>query len=119
MSHSVLIIDDDEATRGVLTSVLQSRGFETVVAANGAEAVHRLVEEKPCVIVLDFEMPVMDGHDFREVQKRVAPDVPIICVTGAADAEQTARRVGASRVHTKPLDPDALCRAVAELCSVP
>ena len=119
MAHSILIIDDDAGTRELVTRLLQSEGYDTLVAENGAEAVRRLVEVKPCVILLDFEMPVMDGHDFREVQKRVAPDVPIICVTGAADAEQTARRVGASRVHTKPLDPDALCRAVAELCSVP
>ena len=119
MSHSVLIIDDDEAMRGVLTSVLEARGYETVVAANGAEAVHRLVEEKPCVIVLDFEMPVMDGHDFREVQKRLAPDVPIICLTGAADPEQTGRVVGAARILAKPMDIDELCSTVTELCAVP
>jgi CheY-like chemotaxis protein len=102
MGHSVLIIDDDAGTRGLLVSMLQSAGFETVTAENGAEAVRRLVESKPCVILLDFEMPVMDGHDFREVQKRVVPDVPIICLTGAADAEQTARRVGAASVLPSP-----------------
>jgi DNA-binding NtrC family response regulator len=119
MSHSILIIDDDEATRGVLASALQARGYETVTAPNGAAAVHRLVEEKPCVIVLDFEMPVMDGHDFREVQKRLAPDVPIICVTGAADPQQTGRVVGAARIQAKPMDIDALCDTVAELCAEP
>jgi FixJ family two-component response regulator len=77
------------------------------------------VESKPCVILLDFEMPVMDGHDFREVQKRVVPDVPIICLTGAADAEQTARRVGAASVLPKPVDLDALRSAVVELCNLP
>src|SRR3954469_9229507 len=89
MGHSILIIDDDAGTRGLVTRLLQSEGYDTSVAENGAEAGRRRVEVKPCVILLDFEMPVMDGHDFREVQKRVAPDVPIICVTGAADAEQT------------------------------
>ena len=119
MGHSILIIDDDAGTRTLLTGTLQTDGYTTVTAENGAEAVRRLVEAKPCVILLDFDMPVMDGHDFREVQKRVAPDVPIICLTGAADAEMTARRVGASSVHQKPLDVDALRRAVAELCRLP
>jgi CheY-like chemotaxis protein len=119
MRHSILIIDDDAGTRGLLTRLLESQGYETVTATNGADAVRRLIELKPCVILLDFEMPVMDGHDFREVQRRLAPDVPIICLTGAADAEQTARRVGASSVQPKPLDLDALCTNVAELCNVP
>jgi DNA-binding NtrC family response regulator len=117
--HSVLIIDDDAGTRGLLTKVLQVAGYETATAENGAEAVRQLVASKPCVILLDFEMPVMDGHDFREVQKSVAPDVPIICLTGAADPEQTARRVGAASLQQKPLDTEALCRTVAEFCSLP
>ena len=95
MGHTVLIIDDDAATRGMLTRVLNAEGYDTITAQNGAEAVRRLVEVKPCVILLDFEMPVMDGHDFREVQKRLAPDVP------------------------KPPDLDELCRTVAEFCSLP
>ena len=119
MGHSILIIDDDASTRTLLTGTLQTDGYTIVTAENGAEAVRRRVEAKPCVILLDFEMPVMDGHDFREVQKRVAPDVPIICLTGAADADRTARRVGASSVHQKPLDMDELRRAVAELCRLP
>jgi CheY-like chemotaxis protein len=119
MAHSILIVDDDESTRGMLTRLLQLQGYETATAAHGAEAVRRLVDAKPCVILLDFQMPVMDGHDFREVQKTVAPDVPIICLTGAVDAEQTARQVGAARVHQKPVDLDAVCRSVAELCDVP
>jgi DNA-binding NtrC family response regulator len=119
MGHSILIVDDDAGTRTLLTSSLQRDGYDTVTAENGAEAVRRLVELKPCVILLDFDMPVMDGHDFREVQKRVAPDVPIICLTGAVDADMTARRVGASSVHQKPLDMDALRSAVGELCRLP
>ena len=119
MGHSVLIIDDDASTRTLLTTALRTDGYDTVTAENGADAVRRLVESKPCVILLDFDMPVMDGHDFREVQKRVAPDVPIICLTGAADADRTARRVGASTVLQKPVDVDALRSAVAEFCRLP
>jgi two-component system response regulator (stage 0 sporulation protein F) len=116
MSHSVLIVDDDPAIRRLLREVLASEGYSTVEAENGAQAVRRLVEMKPSVIVLDVEMPVMDGHDFREVQKRIAPDVPIVCISGTAHPEWAARLVGAVRCHAKPLDFEQLCGTVAELC---
>ena len=116
MGHSVLIVDDDPGIRRILGQVLESEGYSTVEAENGAQAVRRLVEMKPSVIVLDVEMPVMDGHDFREVQKRIAPDVPIVCISGSAHPEWSARRVGAVRCHAKPLDFEQLCGTVAELC---
>ena len=116
MAHSVLIVDDDPALRRLLGEVLASEGYSTVEAENGAQAVRRLVETKPSVIVLDVEMPIMDGHDFREVQKRIAPEVPIVCISGAAQPEWAARRVGATRCHPKPLDFERLCGTVAELC---
>jgi DNA-binding NtrC family response regulator len=119
MAHTVLIIEDDTSTRSLLEQLLQAEGYQAITAADGAEGVRQLVEQKPCVILLDFEMPIMDGHDFREVQKRLAPDVPIICLTGAAQAEQTARLVGASSVFPKPLDLDALRETIARFCSSP
>jgi two-component system, chemotaxis family, chemotaxis protein CheY len=94
-------------------------GYDTITAQNGADGVRRLVDRAPCVIVLDSEMPGMDGHDFHEVQKVIAPDVPIICITGASNGEQAACRVGASSAHFKPLDLDALCRTVAHFCDLP
>jgi DNA-binding NtrC family response regulator len=118
MDHAVLIVDDDIDTRTLLGRMLGAEGYDVSTAGNGADAVRRLIEAKPCVIVLDCEMPVMDGHDFREVQKAIVPDVPIICITGAPDGMKAASRVGASRVHFKPFDVAALCQTVAELCRV-
>jgi CheY-like chemotaxis protein len=116
MGHSVLIIDDDPTTRYVLSRVLERDGYTTRTADNGAQGVRRLVEARPCVIVLDDEMPVMDGHDFREVQKRIAPEIPIVCMTADADPQQVARRVGAARLQPKPLNLPDLCETVRELC---
>jgi CheY-like chemotaxis protein len=117
--HHILVVEDDAGTRGLLSDMLQLEGYGLSTAANGAEAIRRLVELKPCVILLDFEMPVMDGHDFHEVQKRLAPDVPVICLTGATDAAQTGRLVGASAVLTKPLNLETLSASIAELCARP
>jgi CheY-like chemotaxis protein len=117
--HRVLIVDDDPTTRYVLSRLIESDGYATATAENGAQGVRRLVEAPPCVILLDIVMPIMDGHDFREVQKRIAPAVPVICITGSADADQAARRVGASRLHVKPFDVEALRRDISELCAAP
>jgi two-component system response regulator MprA len=117
--HCVLIVDDDPTTRYVLSRVLEGDGYRTATAENGAEGVRRLVEAEPCVILLDIVMPVMDGHDFRDVQKRIAPSVPIICITGDLDAERAALRVGASRLRPKPLDVPALCADIRALCDAP
>jgi CheY-like chemotaxis protein len=117
--HCVLIVDDDPTTRYVLSRVLEGEGYRTATAENGAQGVRRLVEAEPCLILLDIRMPVMDGHDFREVQKRIAPSVPIICITGDPDAERAARRVCAVRLHPKPLDVPALCADIHALCEAP
>ena len=117
MSHVVLIIDDDPATRLLLSRYLEMEGYETTCAANGAEAVHRLVEQQPSVVLLDYDMPVMDGHDFHEVQKRIAPAVPIVCITGSDTPELSARVVGAARVHPKPFRLDSVSASVRERCA--
>jgi len=117
MVHSVLVIDDNAGTRALLTDALRLAGYDTTTADNGADGVRRLVEFKPCVILLDINMPVMDGHDFHEVQKSLAPDVPVVCITGSATDERSARRVGASACHLKPIDIDALCVTIADLCA--
>jgi two-component system OmpR family response regulator len=117
--HRILVVEDDAGTRGLLSDLLQSEGYGVSTAGNGAEAIRRLVELKPCVILLDFEMPVMDGHDFHEVQKRLAPDVPVICLTGAANAPQMGRLVGATAVHTKPVNFEVLAANIADLCATP
>jgi CheY-like chemotaxis protein len=61
-------------------------------------------------------MPVMDGQDFHEVQKRIAPDVPIVCMTGTAKEDQASLRVGATAAHLKPIDIKVLCATIADLC---
>jgi len=119
MGHCILIIEDDSTIRTFLSDVLQSHGYETTTADNGAQGIGRLVERKPCVIVLDYEMPVMDGQDFHEAQQRIAPDIPVICITGAVNPDDIARRVGASSAQSKPVDVDTLCRTVAKFCTQP
>ena len=116
MIHSILVVAHDDGTRQLVRAALEREGYETVGAQNGAEGVRRLAESPPCVIVMEFEMPIMDGQDFRAIQKRLAPNVPIICITAPDGAAAHARLVGATVVHVKPLQMDALSESVRVLC---
>src|SRR4051794_33081067 len=80
----VLIVDDNSDIRRLYAIGLNQRGFEVKLAANGAEAVERIVDEHPDVILLDWLMPLMDGP---EVLARIAAhgvdlQIPIIVISG-------------------------------------
>jgi CheY-like chemotaxis protein len=79
----ILIVEDDGEVRRLYAIGLNQRGFEVKLAANGAEAVERVGQEKPDVILLDWIMPLMDG---REVLNKIAGmhqlDIPVIVISG-------------------------------------
>jgi len=80
----ILLVEDESDVRRLYAIGLNQRGFEVKLAANGAEAVERVVGERPDIVLLDWMMPLMDGN---EVLKRFAVDVrtaaiPIIVISG-------------------------------------
>src|SRR5436305_14851288 len=79
----VLIVDDNSDVRRLYAIGLNQRGFEVKLAANGAEAVERIANEKPDVILLDWVMPLMDGSEVLDkLSTDGASDVPIIVISG-------------------------------------
>ena len=109
----VLVVDDDPELRRLAESLLTTHGYHVIVAGHGRDAIQQLRERCPDLIVLDLNMPVMDGWQFRNEQryltdkKRVA--VPVLLMTGVDDAA-THAAVG---VIKKPFDPDDLLDAVS------
>ncbi len=83
----ILVVDDDELARALLSDRLQSRGFEVTQAADGRAAL-RLVEEQPFpVLLVDWRMPVMDGLELtRAVRARGLEDIYVIMLTSTEDA---------------------------------
>jgi DNA-binding response OmpR family regulator len=77
----VLMVDDEERFRATTKKILKKRGFETIVAASGEEAIERM-EENPDVVILDINMPGMDGHQALKELKRISPETPVIMLTG-------------------------------------
>lgn len=110
----VLIVDDDLELRHMVSIVLKKRGWDTVEAGNGREALQSLDSSAlPSLILLDLNMPVMDGWEFRKRQlldPRIAA-VPVVVVSAQGLCDKT---VGLdAKVLRKPLDLGSLIAAVA------
>jgi two-component system response regulator PrrA len=110
---AVLIVDDDAALRRMLRLTLQGGGFEVRIAENGRDALESVCEHVPDAVVLDLEMPVMDGRAFyRELRQR-GIEVPVLIVS-AYGARAAGRELGAPAME-KPFNPDELVAAVRDM----
>jgi CheY-like chemotaxis protein len=114
----VLIVDDDARIRALMARLLETSGYSAAEAANGEEALVAMRERRPCVILLDLQMPIMDGWEFRRRQLADPDlaDVPVICVTGYYDLSDVFRTSGV-RCFTKPVQLSALLQAIREVCA--
>ena len=111
----VLMVDDEKQFRITTQKLLQKRGFDTILAENGQEAIKRL-EENPDVIILDIKMPGMDGHEvLREIKKKNRT-VPVIMLTGHGDLEsaKVSLEEEAFDYLTKPCDINILTLKIEE-----
>lgn len=96
MQQLILIVEDDDDSRRMLELLLASNDYETMSARNGAEALERMRERKPCLVLLDLQMPVMSGWEFRERQLQDAElaDVPVLCVTAFYNPGEVEKKLG-------------------------
>jgi CheY-like chemotaxis protein len=109
----VLVVDDEEAIRDILSFALEQEGYQVVTAANGVEALEALGHGLPGLILLDMKMPVMDGWDFmREFRARHGHEVPVVVLTAAPDARKRAEEIDAAGWLGKPFDVDVLVQMV-------
>lgn len=111
----VLIVDDEEELRMILSEQLQQHGLEVLEAANGLEGLWQLKHENPDVIVLDLTMPRLGGLEALKRMHTFDPKMRVIVLTGTEDPvqHQRARSLGATEVYTKPYDLEQLARIIA------
>lgn len=115
MPHTILIVDDNDAFRGMLGSVLDMRGYQTIVARNGAEGLNLAAEHPVDAALVDVEMPEMDGIEFcrlfREQNQASGREVPVWIMTGTLrpGTSRRAAAVGALVVLRKPLNVEETC----------
>jgi CheY-like chemotaxis protein len=108
----VLIVDDDEATRRLMRLSLSFGGFEIRTAPNGADALVDVKEHTPDAILVDYQMPVMDGGTFVREARARGFEAPIIMVSAWPQARSVTE---ADRYISKPFDPEELLRVVTEV----
>ncbi|GAB7023588.1 response regulator [Salidesulfovibrio brasiliensis] len=118
---TILIIDDDEKLRALLTQYLEGYGYSVLTLPSGVEAVGTVRESSPCIVVLDVMMPGPDGFDvLREI--RAASSVPVIMLTAKGeDADRiVGLELGADDYMPKPFNPrELLARIKAVLRRYP
>jgi two-component system, cell cycle response regulator DivK len=116
MSKRILIVEDQEDNRAILRDLLASVGYEFIEAVNGAEGVAAAARERPDLILMDIQLPVVDGYEAtRQIRANPALDkIPIIAVTSYALSgdEAKALAAGCNAYVTKPYSPRQLLAKV-------
>jgi two-component system, OmpR family, response regulator MprA len=113
----VLVLDDDNALLRLLRLTLTSEGFEVITASNGLEGLEKVDQEPPDVILLDLEMPVMDGRTFFRELRKQGNNTPVLILSayGARDAQ---RELHANGSLEKPFEADVLMNELKQLALV-
>jgi two-component system nitrogen regulation response regulator NtrX len=114
VSPTILIVDDEESIRRSVADVLTDEGYRPVIAADAAEALHRVESDRPDLVLLDVAMPGRDGIGVLEELRRVWPDLPVVMMSGHGTIETAVRatRLGAYDFLEKPLSYDKLLLCV-------
>ncbi len=114
MAGRVLVVDDDPEAVELLREFLGGKGYEVITAGDGAEALRKVKEERPHLILLDIQMPKMDGLEVLRQVKAIDPGVSVIMVTGVNEEAigRKAMELGSFDYIVKPLDLPYLERSL-------
>ena len=112
MPYTILLVEDNELNRDMLSRRLERKGYEIKMAVDGAQGVSMATELRPALILMDLSLPVTDGWEaIRRIKGNPeTATIPIIALTAHARAEdeKTARDAGANDFDTKPVDLNRL-----------
>jgi len=118
MSKKILVVEDQEDNRQILRDLLSSAGYEMSEAGDGQEALKEVAKNRPDLILMDIQLPIMDGY---EATRRIKADpetraIPIVVVTSYALSgdEAKAREAGCDAYVTKPYSPRQLLAKIKE-----
>jgi len=116
----ILVVDDEAGVRHSLTSILQSEGYEVIVADDAFEALALPNEEQPALTITDLTMPGMHGLDLLLRIRQRNPHAAVVVMTahGEVDTAVDAMRAGALDYMVKPLDVDRLLSTIEKVISV-
>jgi CheY-like chemotaxis protein len=113
----ILLVEDNEMNRDMLSRRLERKGYVIVMAEDGAQAVAMAQSEAPALILMDMSLPVLDGWEATRQIKALNRALPIIALTAHAMAgdEQKAREAGCDDYDTKPVELPRLLAKIEAL----
>ncbi len=108
--NKILLVDDEEDIRDILSIVLTDMGYQILSAKDGEDALQCFEREHPSIVLTDIKMPGKDGFAVLRQIKSMAPDTNVIVITGHGDQDlaRQAFDLDACAFFNKPLDTDAL-----------
>ncbi len=113
MDKKLLIVEDEDDIREMMRIVLEKRGYYVATAGNGIEALAKIREDKPDLIITDILMPEMDGYQlFLELRVENFANIPILVVTARGLMEDSFRAMGVEDFIMKPFTPEQLCSRI-------
>ena len=119
--NKVLIVEDNEMNRDMLTRRLIRQGFETETALNGEEALIKAREYQPDIILMDMSLPVMDGWEATRILKQQTDTASIPIIGLSAHAREAdinrGKEAGCNAYETKPVDLPRLIKTIHSLLS--
>jgi CheY-like chemotaxis protein len=117
----LLLVEDNEMNRDMLSRRLERKGFNVVCATDGDQAVKMAQTETPALILMDMSLPVLDGWEATKRIKASMPHLPIIALTAHAmeGDERRAREAGCDDYDTKPIELERLLGKIQRLLGSP
>ena len=114
MSHRLLVIDDDEAGCRLMRAIFATEGFEVFAAHDGAAGLKLAAKSKPHLVILDLQLPGLDGIEVLRQLKEANAGLPVVMLTAHAEVRTAVRatQLGAFDYLTKPVDPDEIAVVV-------
>lgn len=113
-TYQVLVVEDDPALRQLVSEVLRDEGYTVATAKDGLEALRAVQEDRPNLVLLDVQLPLLDGRDVARQMRERGIDSPIVVMTGAANARRYASEIDAEDYLAKPFDLDDVLDVAAE-----
>lgn len=118
--NKVIIVDDQHWIKVMLKEVLSDSGFTTLVASNHIEAVEIVKSEQPDIVILDVNLPDINGFELLSKLKNIKPDMKAIFISGSSNAEYARRAMaeGALKYFIKPFDIFEFATFLVEISSL-
>jgi CheY-like chemotaxis protein len=112
---TILIIDDDQGIREVLSEYLHELGYDILTAADGLEGMDKIRLQNFDLLLLDIRIPYVSGLGLLQIAREANPAIPVVCMTGYGSSPEKIAAEEVRHILSKPFELQELAKAVASL----